>query len=646
MTNLLLGRLCPFILQELKATFNIKRVAPLLVLGLSVGIALRLSWRSSPAEPLTSAPLSDAQHLVSILQYLETDYPTAVASLDASELAEQRSFAAEAVAEAERIPDASTFVARVAAIDSRVRGAQDPAGVRADCASLVEELVAATGIVRVPSAEPDLERGSRLFAERCAACHGPTGHGDGPASAALKPRPADFHSDEVMAGLTPFKAFNVIRFGVKGTAMAPFDLDERQRWALAFYLFTLGKPSCDHTPPRLSLDELANRSDGELARSVGSGEVACLRERLPALDPPALVAAARSRIDEATHLADRGDFRSAENVVLDAYLTDIEPVEPWLRARDTDLATRVETSFTTTRAAFQQHDPSAHEEATRLRALLDHTAGSHMRSTRASVFGFSMLVIVREGFEAAVIIAALLAVVKKRKQLARARLVHAGWMSALAAGAALFAAGRSVLAGAMNEKVEGFLALVAAAMLLHAALWLNARSTTRRTMGELRDRTLGALDRGGVALFGIAFLAMFRETFETAVFLEALSMDAPSAVLWGGVAGTALLLGLVFAVSRLGLRLPMTTLFKVSTVVLVATAVVLLGEGIHSLEEVGLIPSRPMPFVRLELLGIYPDRIGLLVQLAVAGAPLLWRRRLVSFGRSLRDPVVGGRRRT
>jgi high-affinity iron transporter len=177
----------------------------------------------------------------------------------------------------------------------------------------------------------------------------------------------------------------------------------------------------------------------------------------------------------------------------------------------------------------------------------------------------------------------------------------------------------------MNERMEGFLAIVAAAMLLHAALWLNARTTTRRSMGELRSHTQGALDRGAFALFGIAFLAMFRETFETAVFLEALSIDAPSAVLRGAALGAILLLSLIFAVSRLGLKLPMTTLFKISTVVLVATAVVLIGQGIHSFEEVGVVSSRPMPFPRLELLGVYPDRIGVFAQLAVALVPLLWK---------------------
>jgi high-affinity iron transporter len=162
-------------------------------------------------------------------------------------------------------------------------------------------------------------------------------------------------------------------------------------------------------------------------------------------------------------------------------------------------------------------------------------------------------------------------------------------------------------------------------MLLHAALWVNARSNTRKQMGDLRDRTQEALDRGGLALFGIAFLAMFRESFETAVFLEALSIDAPMAVVWGAGVGVVLLLGLVYAVGKAGVRLPMTTLFKVSTVALLATAVVLLGQGIHSFEEVGLLPSRPMPFLRIEFLGIYPDRLGVLAQLTFAAIPLVWR---------------------
>jgi high-affinity iron transporter len=93
---------------------------------------------------------------------------------------------------------------------------------------------------------------------------------------------------------------------------------------------------------------------------------------------------------------------------------------------------------------------------------------------------------------------------------------------------------------------------------------------------------------------------------------------------WGAGVGVLLLIALVFAMGRAGLRLPMATLFRISTVVLIVTAVVLLGQGIHSFEEVGILPSRPMAFLRIEFLGIYPDRLGVLAQLALAAMPLAW----------------------
>lgn len=614
----------PPILEDLKATFNIRL---LLLLAAAATAALLVLLPEPPKLAASTRAASDSERLVAILQYLESDYPSAVASGSQSELAEQVSLSSEALALARRMDADPALVVRVAAIDSRVQHGADAAQVSANCASLVDDLVRSAHIPRAPTTPPDLEQGAHLFAAACAPCHGRSGRGDGPAAAGLSPKPASFYSDDVMRSLTPFKAQSVVRFGVKGTAMVPFDaLDENQRWALAFYVFTLRQPPCDrgHAPAGVSLAELANTTDAELGARIGERQVPCLRRNLPALDPPMLIAAARSRLETAQRLAKEGESRGAEGAVLDAYLTDIEPIEGWLKARDAEVVAQLEASFTTTRGALREGNPNAAEDLARLTFLLDRAAGARRASTKQSVFWFSVLVIVREGFEAAVIIAALLAVLKKRKQAGRARWVHAGWISALAVGAALFVVGRKVIAGAMSEKMEGYLAFVAVVMLLRAAIWLNARSTTRQTMGKLRDRAQMALDGGALALFGISFLAMFRETFETAVFLEALSIDSASAVAFGAATGAVLLLALVFGVSRLGLRLPMRALFRLSTAVLVATAVMLLGQGIHSFEEVGLLPSSPMPFVRIEFLGVYPDRLGLLSQLALSTLVVAW----------------------
>ena len=580
------------------------------------------------ADPTTSG----FHHLVAILQYLEADYPAAVASQAATELDEQRAFAADAVATARRIgPRATQFLPRLEALRVRVEKADDAVGVSRDCAALVEELVAVAGLSRSPRVPPDLQQGKTLYQEACAACHAADGSANVPIAATMSPKPANFLDPERMGGLTPYKAFNAVGFGVRGTAMPSFaTLDERQRWAVAFYVMTLrhAAPSSDaacEATPRLSLEQLATSTDDTLSAAYGPGAIGCFRHRIPKVDEESQLVSAREQVEQAIALAQSGQWEAAQKAVLDAYLLGIEPVEALLRARDPGLVTELETAFGRTRVALQAHRPEAVDEARRLVGVLDRARKTgQTRSSPTAVFWFSLLIIVREGFEATIIIAALIAVLKKMKQREQERIVHAGWISAIFAGAVAFFFGQRFIAGANRERIEGIFALVAVAMLLHAAFWLNARAHTRKMMGELREKMQTALGKqSSFALFSIAFIAMFRESIETAVFLQGLTIDSPKAVVWGTLVGIVALLALVFSVDRLGLRLPMTTLFKVSTVVLVVTAVVLLGKGIHALQEIGTIPLRPVRFVRIDFLGIFPDATGLVAQGALSAAPFV-----------------------
>jgi high-affinity iron transporter len=133
----------------------------------------------------------------------------------------------------------------------------------------------------------------------------------------------------------------------------------------------------------------------------------------------------------------------------------------------------------------------------------------------------------------------------------------------------------------------------------------------------------GALGRGSMAgLFFISFTAVLRESFETAIFLQGLALDSPAGVAWGAAAGVVALLALVLFVNRMGYKLPMKTLFNASTVVLVVTAVMLLGKGLHALQEVGALPLVPLRLVTVDLLGIYPDAVSLVPQVLLAAVPL------------------------
>jgi high-affinity iron transporter len=124
-----------------------------------------------------------------------------------------------------------------------------------------------------------------------------------------------------------------------------------------------------------------------------------------------------------------------------------------------------------------------------------------------------------------------------------------------------------------------------------------------------------------------------RESIETALFLQGLAVDSRSAAGWGAAAGLFGLLALVLVVSKVGFRLPMKTLFSASTAVMVATAVMLLGKGLHGLQELGVLPLTPVRFFEIEFLGIFPDAWSLIPQLVLAFVCFAWLQRKPSAPR-------------
>jgi high-affinity iron transporter len=567
--------------------------------------------------------------VVAILQYVESDYPAAVHNHDQAELKEQVALLQEAAEGLERLgPSAAPLERRVKALAERVAREESAAPVQKELESLVEAVASTGELARQPHTRPDLAQGARLFQSLCVSCHGAQGRGDGPSAAAIKPPPEDLQGPKL---LSPYQVYGTVTFGVRGTAMAPFVwLSDEERWALGFYVVSLRHLACHGETPAAPLESLANRTDAELLAIYGPDAVACLRRSPPAPTAQGGLSLAHARVQRAVALAEQGALTQAREELLDAYLEGVEPIEPQLRARSPGVVSRLEAAFLEARLAGQKGAPELERQGrvllTTIEAAERETAPRADAARFTSVFWLALLVVVRESFEAVVVVAALLAVLKKLQQEAHARVVHAGWISALIAGALSFALGQRLLAGANREWMEGIVALVAVVMLLYAALWLNARTNLSRYMGDLRARMQGALGQGSAAgLFFIAFSAAFREFFETALFLEGLSIDSRAGALWGGLAGLGVMAGVVFAIHRVGYRLPMKPLFKASTVLLVVTAIVLLGKGIHALQEVGALPLRPIPLFTFEPLGIFPDALSFIPQLLLALAPLVWK---------------------
>ena len=594
---------------------------------------------------LSTAALGDDSasgwhRVVGLLQYLEGDYAAAVAEQNADELAEQQGLADEAIATLTELGvEGAPFLARARQVKADIEAVAPAEGVVVQCRELAREIVAARNLSRSPRVTPDLSAGETLFTSHCASCHGADGHADGLAAIGMTPAPANFHDAARMETLTPYKVFNTTTFGITGTAMPAFAaLSDAERWNVAFFVFSLRQPACVTKGAPVGLEALATSTDVQLTAQLGAAGLACARRELPVADASSSMSVARAGLETARGLAKKGEWDAARKAVVDAYLLGLEPIEPMLRARDPQLVDRLEQGFTRTRLAAQNHE-GFEPEVSKLLALLADTNAS-TRGDFWSVFLAALFILLREGFEATIVVGALLAVMKKMGAEAQVKIVHAGWISALVFGVVAFVFGQSLLAGANREWLETIVALFAVGLLLYAALWLNARANVSAMMGDLRAKMKDALGSGSaLGLFTISFTSVGRETVETALFLQGLAADSRDGVVWGSVVGLVALLGFVAFVRTVGFKLPMKTLFTASTVLLIATAVMLLGKGLHGLQELGVLPLAPMPFVTFAPLGLFPDWFSLLPQVVLAVLPLswwLWTRRQRS------TPIVPG----
>jgi high-affinity iron transporter len=330
-----------------------------------------------------------------------------------------------------------------------------------------------------------------------------------------------------------------------------------------------------------------------------------------------------------------GDAAVSERRALDAYLV-FEEVEPRIAAIDPGLVVTLESAYGAVRTRAAAGDlAGASAELDRVRALLaDATRGQAALGTR-SAFLNSFGILFREGIEALLICAALAAATARRGS-GLARAILQGAAAALAASVLTAVVVDRVidLAPAGREAIEGVTMLLATAVLFYVSYWLLSKVEVARWMTFLRDRVGRAESRW--ALFGVAFLAVYREGAETILFYQALAgAGRPAPIAAGFLAAAIVLLVIAVAVFKFGVRLPTRPLFAVTGALLYYLAFVFAGQGVHELQEAGWVALTPMVGVpEIGWLGLYPSVQtvavqSLLVGLAlVAGGVILRRARL------------------
>lgn len=615
--------------------------------------ALAQAPATAPAEsaPTMGAPApATVSQTWQMLDYLATDYAGAVRDgqvLSASEFAEMREFAGTVRQRIAQLPaNASlpTLKAQAARLAQLIEAKASTAEVARQAHALADGLLAAYPVPTAPTQAPDIARGAALYQQTCAACHGARGHGDGPAGRALDPPPIDFTDRTRADQRSALSLFEAISQGVKGTAMASYAdrLSIADRWSLAYYVGTLAYAddvdagahawqSSALAHARLgSLDDLSRARVAQLAPALGEQQARAilgyLRGHPDALPKSASgLTLARARLAASLAARQQGDAEEAQRLALSAYLDGVEPVEPQLDARDAPLRAQLETAMGAYRTAVAGTTPmvevlakEGHADALLQRAQATLAGGT---ADAASTFLGAWTILVREGLEALLVVVALLAFLRKAERPTMLRYVHAGWSLALLAGLVTWAIASYAVAisGAGRELTEGLSSLFAAAVLLCVGLWMHRKSVGGRWQTYLKAKMATALDRSAWFLFGLAFISVYREVFETILFYVAMWNEGPRAWLLGGIGIGALTLALIaWLLLRTSRRLPLGKFFSASSVLIALLAFVLTGKGVAALQEAGWVGVLTAPVPRIELLGIYPTWQSLIAQAVVA----------------------------
>lgn len=230
------------------------------------------------AAPAKKQPAHSPSELVAILQELAEDTNEAE---EAEEHEDEEEGRAELIAEdALQVAKAirgGRYVKGVRHLREMIeKGDEDEVGDQAR--RLIRTLVTEERIAIAPEKEPSLDKGAKVFAANCAACHGDDGSAQTQAAKVLKPAPANLRDKERMEGISPFRVFSAVSHGIPRTAMVGFPhLSEEERWAVAFYVFTLRQPPCDSPVARAPVSKLSSNTDEQLAAELGEPALACLR---------------------------------------------------------------------------------------------------------------------------------------------------------------------------------------------------------------------------------------------------------------------------------------------------------------------------------------------------------------------------------
>ena len=613
------------------------------------GVALLLGASLLSAPQQTTSPTDPAplvRRLAATAQLAAQEYRVGIVGgrvVSQAEVDEARLFLKESRRSAQALP-AELSRGALAEIDSIIKlvgNVAPPDSVDVRVRRLTTALSRRSGVSldELPAQTPSLARGAEVYQANCASCHGALGRGDGQAAAGMDPKPTNLSVGDALMDQSPLDYYRRITIGVVGTAMPSFELQlpAQDRWAAALYATLLRLPSpSGQVPPALQSFPVSGRmSDAELlgtlptrdSSAVALARVAAIRSAQPDATVNATAQVfdqVRRQLDSTYVLARKGDS-SANTSAFDAYMT-FERVERGLRAKNPQLAAELEGRFAELRGQVAGRATAPALNSIRHQLALDLERAERSLGDQlspANLFFQSFVIMLREGLEAILIVGALMTFLVKMGASHRKRDINLGVGAAVGASVITAFAVETVfhLTPARQEVLEGATMVVATVVLFYVSYWLLSKMEVVKWNHFVKSKVNDALTSGSsVALASAAFLAVYREGFETVLFYKALFLTggagSSSMPIVGGILmGGAILVGVYVAISRFGVRLPLKPFFAVTSAFLYYMAFVFAGKGVAELQGGGVLPTTILDWApRIPALGIYPTVESLVAQ--------------------------------
>lgn len=354
----------------------------------------------------------------------------------------------------------------------------------------------------------------------------------------------------------------------------------------------------------------------------------------------------RTQLDAVVAAAGAGEWAAAETARLDAYALLESGTEARIAVFNPELKAHLEnlmwngTAPAGLAALIRKQAPAGDFKTTR--AELQSTLGEIARIlgtevAPAAVATNAGIIVFREGLEAVLILAALMGSLRRDSVRHLRRPMWLGAAAAFGATAVTWFVmqGALSLLGRYGEKLEAVVSLVAIGVLLlimnwffHQVYWTDRMASFQKHKHEL---THGSGAEGGVmraqwwGLAVLGFTSIYREGFETTLFLQSLVLQSGAAsVLSGTAVGLALVIGVGVAVFKWQAKLPMKKLLIWTGVLIAAVLAIMVGNTVHTMQLVGWLPVHPLPFelpANLGLwLGLHATWEGALLQIGSVAA--------------------------